>query len=188
MRKQDPDKLGDPWFPYPDRHACTDCGRTTCEIVGHHQDYSKPDEVVPLCRSCHMKRHGRRNGADRHVRRPNGFHKKGISQPRVARWYTGKAEQWADGRRRSNRRYMLALWWERRKGWWRYEIRPTFLLPIRVRVGQRRKEGGGPFWRFKWGLRGLKYEEMDEMREILRVWQEKHPEQAWEDPLAEVPF
>jgi hypothetical protein len=36
--------------------ACQDCGETL-PLHGHHEDYSRPLEVVWLCRDCHMKRH-----------------------------------------------------------------------------------------------------------------------------------
>ena len=39
----------------PDK--CEDCNRV-CRLDGHHEDYSKPLEVVFLCKSCHRKRHG----------------------------------------------------------------------------------------------------------------------------------
>ena len=35
---------------------CTACGQT-CTPDGHHSDYSKPLEVVWLCRPCHSKEH-----------------------------------------------------------------------------------------------------------------------------------
>ena len=35
--------------------TCADCGVQAREY--HHEDYSKPLEVVPLCRGCHIKRH-----------------------------------------------------------------------------------------------------------------------------------
>jgi hypothetical protein len=38
----------------PDR--CSNCGKA-CRPDAHHDDYSKPAEVMFLCRSCHMKRH-----------------------------------------------------------------------------------------------------------------------------------
>lgn len=38
----------------PDR--CSQCGRVG-KVDGHHDDYQKADEVLWLCRSCHMKRH-----------------------------------------------------------------------------------------------------------------------------------
>lgn len=36
--------------------VCEFCGATT-NIDGHHQDYSRPLEVIWLCRSCHQKLH-----------------------------------------------------------------------------------------------------------------------------------
>lgn len=35
--------------------TCADCGIKAREY--HHEDYSKPLEVVALCRQCHIKRH-----------------------------------------------------------------------------------------------------------------------------------
>jgi hypothetical protein len=37
--------------------TCMKCGRKPSRIDSHHPDYSKPAEVVFLCRSCHMKAH-----------------------------------------------------------------------------------------------------------------------------------
>ena len=34
---------------------CVDCGIQAAEY--HHEDYSKPLEVEPLCKKCHVKRH-----------------------------------------------------------------------------------------------------------------------------------
>ena len=34
---------------------CIDCGTIACDY--HHENYLFPLEVVPLCRSCHIKRH-----------------------------------------------------------------------------------------------------------------------------------
>lgn len=42
-----------------DASACVQCGSTT-EIEMHHEDYSRPLDVTPLCRDCHLERHGRR--------------------------------------------------------------------------------------------------------------------------------
>ena len=36
-----------------------------CKLESHHEDYSKPLEVLWLCHACHMRRHGR-------TLRPNG--------------------------------------------------------------------------------------------------------------------
>lgn len=44
-------------MPRPD--ACTECGKKG-RVDGHHEDYTKPDEVEWLCRSCHMRRHNKR--------------------------------------------------------------------------------------------------------------------------------
>jgi len=35
--------------------SCEDCGANATEY--HHEDYTKPLEVVALCKSCHRKRH-----------------------------------------------------------------------------------------------------------------------------------
>ena len=35
--------------------TCVDCGIPATEY--HHEDYSKPLEVVALCKECHVKRH-----------------------------------------------------------------------------------------------------------------------------------
>lgn len=35
---------------------CTECRRTV-KIDGHHEDYSKPLDVIWLCRACHLRRH-----------------------------------------------------------------------------------------------------------------------------------
>ena len=36
--------------------ACEDC-RERAKLDGHHEDYTKPLEVIWLCRPCHAKRH-----------------------------------------------------------------------------------------------------------------------------------
>jgi hypothetical protein len=36
--------------------ACQECGRA-CRTDAHHDDYSRPEAVTFLCRSCHAKRH-----------------------------------------------------------------------------------------------------------------------------------
>ena len=38
-------------------NCCSLCGCTNRKISAHHENYSKPYEVVWLCQSCHMLRH-----------------------------------------------------------------------------------------------------------------------------------
>lgn len=37
-------------------NACSQCGKT-CKPEAHHPDYSKPFDVIWLCRSCHCRLH-----------------------------------------------------------------------------------------------------------------------------------
>lgn len=40
-------------------NTCQACGVIDARIEGHHPDYSKPLEVIWLCRSCHQRLHAR---------------------------------------------------------------------------------------------------------------------------------
>jgi len=42
--------------------ACQQCG-VICVVHGHHEDYSKPKEVIWLCPLCHKEKHPREHGA-----------------------------------------------------------------------------------------------------------------------------
>lgn len=42
-------------------NTCQICGKTDCEIQGHHHDYSKPLDVIWVCTECHGKLHRKYN-------------------------------------------------------------------------------------------------------------------------------
>jgi len=42
-------------IPKPADCICIDCNAQAQEY--HHEDYSKPLDVIPLCKLCHIKRH-----------------------------------------------------------------------------------------------------------------------------------
>jgi hypothetical protein len=59
--------------------TCERCGRVpkrmrngTTGIVGHHHDYSRPLDVVWLCRTCHALHHVRRGPRGWRMRQPRG--------------------------------------------------------------------------------------------------------------------
>jgi len=37
--------------------ACQGCGKTNTLLNGHHEDYSKPLDIIWFCTSCHKRRH-----------------------------------------------------------------------------------------------------------------------------------
>lgn len=41
--------------------SCDNCQITTNSLDAHHVDYSRPLEVIWLCRSCHLRIHGAKN-------------------------------------------------------------------------------------------------------------------------------
>ena len=43
--------------------ACSSCG-VKCVPEGHHEDHTKPLEVIWLCRACHLARDGRKVRVD----------------------------------------------------------------------------------------------------------------------------
>jgi hypothetical protein len=49
------------------RLPCADCGCSS-EIQAHHADYSKPLDVIWLCRTCHNRRHGKLRDGKYHRR------------------------------------------------------------------------------------------------------------------------
>lgn len=55
---------------------CSKCERRI-KVEGHHTDYSKPLEVVWLCRTCHLKEHGKLLDVDPRIEydsSPSGLH------------------------------------------------------------------------------------------------------------------
>ena len=49
----------------PVEKKCSKCGRSDVRIIGHHPDYSKPHDVIPLCDSCHCRVHADGEGPSR---------------------------------------------------------------------------------------------------------------------------
>lgn len=43
-------------------NKCEMCGKTNCEIQGHHDDYAKPLNIVWVCTECHGKIHRKYKG------------------------------------------------------------------------------------------------------------------------------
>lgn len=43
--------------------ACEFCGTENTRLLGHHEDYSKPYDVIWLCPSCHYQHHLKKKGA-----------------------------------------------------------------------------------------------------------------------------
>ena len=46
---------------------CFECG-IKCKPDGHHEDYSKPLEVIWLCRPCHKERHRKNDSTQQRKR------------------------------------------------------------------------------------------------------------------------
>jgi hypothetical protein len=38
-------------------NECQKCGATNCRIEGHHSDYTKPLDVIWVCKPCHVEIH-----------------------------------------------------------------------------------------------------------------------------------
>ena len=53
--------------------ACQDCGKASDDLDGHHEDYSKPADVVWVCPACHGKRHRKYPNGKPKVKRPYRF-------------------------------------------------------------------------------------------------------------------
>ena len=45
------------WLDSATKRECADCGLPAHEY--HHEDYSRPMDVVALCKACHLARHSR---------------------------------------------------------------------------------------------------------------------------------
>jgi hypothetical protein len=45
----------------PTENECSNCGGTD-RLERHHEDYTKPLEIITLCKMCHSKRHEKKVG------------------------------------------------------------------------------------------------------------------------------
>jgi ribosomal protein S27AE len=71
-------------------NTCCDCGKDS--VDAHHEDYTKPLEVIWLCRRCHCIRHAQSNRNP-----PDGHEPKRIIRPRTVKTIT-KGRDLVNGR------------------------------------------------------------------------------------------
>jgi hypothetical protein len=68
--------------------ACQDCGKASGDLDGHHEDYSKPQDVVWVCPACHGKRHRKYPNGKPKAKRPYRFKSHATKGIRFGKKYT----------------------------------------------------------------------------------------------------